>query len=1189
MKVTSTKVKLFNTMLMLVVFSFTLLGQSQSPIDIAFRHLENNKEQLNFTSEDISDIIVTDKYVSTPSQATMIYLLQRHQGVEVNNAIFNFAISNSGEVAHTGNRFISNLADKVNTVSPNKTPVDAIQSALEHLDVTMNSGLVEKERINSQKYIFDKGTYSKSDMTVNLKLFPVGDEVRLIWEVSIEMLTANDFWKLKVDASNGKVLDKFNLIVKCQFHDKPYHNHDVSCRSLDNVKIVSSKKKKAEVMPSVVLGGSYNVYGELDADGNIHPHESPSHGDRNMLTAIEYLPASPFGWHDTNGQAGGEFTITRGNNTHAYLDVNGSGVSQNDEPDGNTELIFDFPIDVNNEPETFEEAAVTNAFFMVNFMHDYAYAYGFDEAGGNFQANNYNNGGNGGDHVNVQVHDGSGINNATFGTPGDGGNGTMSMFLWNSGTEGLLTVNAPTDIAGIYDVSHPGDWGGQITMTPLTAEAAIVNDGSPTPTMACEELINPAEVAGKIAIIDRGICQFSTKAFNAQEAGAVGAIICNFEDVLQGLGPGDLAGSVTIPVISMRSSDCATIRGFAGNGLELTFVEPANSGPGFVSGGIDNGVIAHEYGHGISIRTIGGGNNVGCLNNGEQMGEGISDFFSLVTTVKPGDTGEMSKGIGTYTQRQPTDGRGIRRYPYSTDMVTNPVTYKDIVGEAQHARGTIWASVLWDMFWLLVDEHGFDNDYYEGVGGNNIAVHLAMEGMRLSPCGPGYIDGRDAILAADELLYNGANQCIIWEAFAGRGMGVDADQVSANNTSDGFEDFGRPGECTKDIRITKVVTDIVVAGEVIDVNLQVTNFKENTVTAVVVTDEIPAGASVVAGSATNGGTVSGNTIVFDLGDVAAQDVIDVSYQLNTDQGIFSTQHYFDDVENGDADWDIEIVQGANIWSIRDDSISNSGSAAWYIQDVAEETQQTLFNLEPFTVTGTQPVFRFYHWFDTEHAADGGLVEISTNGSDWSQLGDNMFREGYPRELQYATFVIPFLSAFSGESNLTGPEFKATYIDLLDYVGQDVFIRFRFGTDANTSGIGWFVDDIELMDMRNYDGQACLTSGDGDDVCAIGIPRGTIVESATMINTTDPFDTNMEVSLYPNPTDDIVNIQVLNDKSADANIRILSVDGKEVLTRSFRTSDGVELINLNVASIPAGMYFVKVSTDEGIVVEKLTIK
>ena len=42
---------------------------------------------------------------------------------------------------------------------------------------------------------------------------------------------------------------------------------------------------------------------------------------------------------------------------------------------------------------------------------------------------------------------------------------------------------------------------------------------------------------------------------------------------------------------------------------------------------LDNGVIAHEYGHGISNRLTGGPTTVTCLNNAEQMGEGWSDWF----------------------------------------------------------------------------------------------------------------------------------------------------------------------------------------------------------------------------------------------------------------------------------------------------------------------------------------------------------------------------------------------------------------------------------------------------------------------------------------------------------------------------------------------------------------------------------
>ena len=39
-------------------------------------------------------------------------------------------------------------------------------------------------------------------------------------------------------------------------------------------------------------------------------------------------------------------------------------------------------------------------------------------------------------------------------------------------------------------------------------------------------------------------------------------------------------------------------------------------------GDFDNGVIVHEYGHGISIRQVGGPGNSSCLNNRQQPGEG---------------------------------------------------------------------------------------------------------------------------------------------------------------------------------------------------------------------------------------------------------------------------------------------------------------------------------------------------------------------------------------------------------------------------------------------------------------------------------------------------------------------------------------------------------------------------------------
>ena len=67
--------------------------------------------------------------------------------------------------------------------------------------------------------------------------------------------------------------------------------------------------------------------------------------------------------------------------------------------------------------------------------------------------------------------------------------------------------------------------------------------------------------------------------------------------------------------------------------------------------------------------------------------------------------------------------------------------------------------------------------------------------MKLQPCSPGFIDGRDAIIEADELIYGGLHRCLIWEAFARRGVGFSASQGSPASRSDQVEAFDIPADC----------------------------------------------------------------------------------------------------------------------------------------------------------------------------------------------------------------------------------------------------------------------------------------------------------------------------------------------------------------------------------------------------------
>ena len=154
-----------------------------------------------------------------------------------------------------------------------------------------------------------------------------------------------------------------------------------------------------------------------------------------------------------------------------------------------------------------------------------------------------------------------------------------------------------------------------------------------------------------------------------------------------------------------------------------------------LDGDLDNGIISHEYAHGISNRLTGGSANGECLQTTEAggMGEGWSDWYSLVFTAKPTDVAADLNPSGTYVLGQPSNGSGIRRFPYTTNQAVDPLTYDDIdAGQADvpcpngcsevHNVGEIWTSTLWDLYWNLVNRDGFNANLYTGTGGNNLAL-----------------------------------------------------------------------------------------------------------------------------------------------------------------------------------------------------------------------------------------------------------------------------------------------------------------------------------------------------------------------------------------------------------------------------------------------------------------------------------
>jgi len=621
---------------MLTVLSTNVIAQNLS--QSINQQLNQLLEKSDLQSQDMQWEITSD-HVSRTSGIHHVYYRQLVNGIPVYGTESGVHLKANGQVLSANNRFINKTVDKVNTAEPSLTAIQAVQAAADQLNYTVTESISVLEAIGgvSRQAVLSDGGMSLSSIPVRLMYRLNSDnKLVLVWDLSIQELSHQDWWNVRINAVTGDIVDKNNYMATCSMK----HNHS----EMDHAVMVGPLNKSEAVViepamnEEIALVGSYNVYAM--------PVESPIHGARTLEVDPNDAIASPFGWHDTDGIAGAESTLTRGNNVDAH--------KGSDRPDGTASLNFDFPIDLTQNPAANTAPYITNLFFWNNVMHDVYYQYGFDEAGGNFQQNTYGNGGVGSDAVNANAQ-ASGNCNANFGTPPDGQVPTMNMYLCNNS-------NPP----------HDGD--------------------------------------------------------------------------------------------------------------------------------LDNGVVAHEYGHGISNRMTGGPANTGCLNNSESMGEGWSDLFGITMTIEPGDSGADPRGVGTYLLGQPTSGPGVRNFRYSTDLAVNPQTYGDLPGTGgqTHNVGEIWATIVWEVVWALIDEHGYGSDIYAFTGdvnvdgGNVQALALITEGLKLQPCSPGFVDGRDAIFAADLAIYGGANECLLWDAFAKRGLGFSADQGSSGSTSDGTEAFDSP-------------------------------------------------------------------------------------------------------------------------------------------------------------------------------------------------------------------------------------------------------------------------------------------------------------------------------------------------------------------------------------------------------------
>ncbi|KAJ3028326.1 UNVERIFIED_CONTAM: Fungalysin/Thermolysin Extracellular metalloproteinase 5 [Siphonaria sp. JEL0065] len=210
-------------------------------------------------------------------------------------------------------------------------------------------------------------------------------------------------------------------------------------------------------------------------------------------------------------------------------------------------------------------------------------------------------------------------------------------------------------------------------------------------------------------------------------------------------------------------------------------------------GSLENDIIIHEYGHGLSNRLTGGPANSNCLQSTVSggLGEGWSDVVGFILSMPATFTRNSDYKMGAWAFNM---ANGIRKFPYSTDLVRNKHLLSDLSTlQEPHAIGEIWATALYEVLWNMVDIAGFTQpsniltSASSGTG-NTALLKILIAAMKIQPCNPSITQARDALITAEKSLYNGKFACAIWKGFAKRGVGVGANSTFKNS-------FDVPASC----------------------------------------------------------------------------------------------------------------------------------------------------------------------------------------------------------------------------------------------------------------------------------------------------------------------------------------------------------------------------------------------------------
>ncbi len=1004
-----------------------------------------------------------------PGQGAVIGRYRQYvQGIEVFNRHYNVMLDRRGELVASSGYFAEVPSEAQNFSA--LTAFSHASTAVRHALHQLSGAALQLESMGTQQGYnwFRVGSSDADELFAGVRakavFYPLNGELLAAHYVEVERQNrdtlVSDYFAYVIASGTNKVLFKKNL----QSHATAY-NYRVYA---DGQSGYPMEGPHGDVIPAMGLG----------------QEDETSVLNANLVSLSYYS-----GLSTADPWLSDTATQTQGNNVYAYADLTApQGFSAGDlNAETTSAFTFDYVLDPDLPPsaEVNIKAAVVNLFYMNNFLHDFFYDHGFDESAGVAQLSNYGRGGVEGDPINAEAQDYSGLNNANMATPADGASPRMQMFVFNSKDARVGEDYGVIGPGGVLTSSRRSQFGPDAF--DISAELVRYNDGNDVDSASvydgCEVPLDPSLLVGKVAIIERGSCTFVTKVKNAQNAGAVGALITNNVDDGTAAPMGGVDDSITIGNMGLNFADGQSLYTALNNGVVNVRLFDTNP---LKDGTFDNGIIAHEWGHYISNRLV--GNGAGLVNfQGQAMGEGWGDFHSLMFIAKEEDASiagnsDFTKpyAISTYVS---DFYFGLRRVPYTPDQTINPLNFRHISEGAgadvnlpptsvasPHDPGELWASVLWDTYVALINRHGF------AQAQQRMARYL-IGGYKMTPVAPLYTEARDALLAtiaAEDMT----DYRLALAAFARRGLGLGAQSperysVTLAGVVESFETelaaFAVQGvKLDADSDLYCSLDGFLDVGERGSLSVQLTNTGSETLTNIPVQFTLMSAQGVILG---NGGksTVAelapfasawSVPISIDLlnAEVASELEIEVSFpeqsvgdDIVEPQAVierFTVNFSFTDAplvsaSQGD-DMEKAVLSRANLplLLLKSDPraentlrFDNSEQIALFEQGGFELGEQALFlnnngyesdvalTTRPFMVS-TQSEFSlsFWHYYALEAFWDGAVLEIKVDDGDWQDVTEagGQFSVGYNGTLNESpSQSLQLRNAYTGRNSSGG--------------------------------------------------------------------------------------------------------------------------------------------------------------------------